>query len=73
MALSLFPMTSPIVMLVRALIAPPPFWQIALCLGLLVAGVYLAAAAAARIFRVGILMGGKRATLREMVRWIRVR
>jgi ABC-2 type transport system permease protein len=72
-ALSLFPMTSPIVMLIRVLIAPPPFWQIALCLGLLVASVYLAAAAAAKIFRVGILMGGKRATLREMVRWIRVK
>jgi len=70
--LSLFPMTSPIVMLIRVLIAPPPFWQLALCIGLLVISVYGAAAAAARIFRVGILMGGKRATLREMLKWLRV-
>lgn len=70
--LSLFPMTSPIVMLIRVLIAPPPFWQLALCIGLLVLSVYGAAAAAARIFRVGILMGGKRATLREMLKWLRV-
>lgn len=71
-ALSLFPMTSPIVMLIRVLIAPPPFWQITLCLGLLILCVYGAASAAARIFRVGILMGGKRATLTEIIKWIRV-
>jgi len=71
--LSIFPMTSPIVMLIRVLIAPPPAWQIALCLGILIASVYAAATAAARIFRVGILMGGKRATFGEMLKWLRVR
>ncbi len=72
-ALSLFPMTSPIVMLIRVLIATPPLWQLATCIGLLVVSVYGAAAAAAKIFRVGILMGGKRSTLGEMIKWLRVR
>jgi len=72
-ALSLFPMTSPIVMLIRVLIAPPPLWQVALCLAILVASIYLAAAAAARIFRTGILLTGKRARLGEILKWLRVR
>jgi len=68
--LSLFPMTSPIVMLIRVLVSPPPLWQLALCLGLLAATIYAMMAAAAKIFRVGILMTGKRTTLKEMMRWI---
>ncbi|HPE89986.1 MAG TPA: ABC transporter permease [Spirochaetia bacterium] len=71
--LSLFPMTSPIVMLIRVLIATPPAWQLTTCIGVLVVSVYGAAAAAAKIFRVGILMGGKRASFGEMVKWLRVR
>lgn len=69
--LSLVPFFSPIVMLVRINIHTPPFWQLALSIGLMVAGIVLAAAIAGRIFRVGILMYGKRATLPEIIRWIR--
>ena len=69
---SLFPMTSPIVMLVRILVSPPPAWQILLCLALLAASVAGMALLAAKIFRVGILMTGKRPKLGEILRWITV-
>ena len=72
-ALSLFPMTSPIVMLVRILVSPPPAWQVALSLGVLLASIYAMASGAARIFRVGILMTGKRRKLKEILRWARAR
>jgi ABC-2 type transport system permease protein len=72
-ALSLFPMTSPIVMLIRILVAPPPFWQILLCVALLALSVAGMAILAAKVFRVGILMTGKRAKLKEVLRWIGVK
>jgi ABC-2 type transport system permease protein len=71
--LSIFPMTSPIVMLIRILVSDPPVWQIALCLGLLVVAVTGMALLAAKIFRVGILMTGKRPRLKEVIRWVSVR
>lgn len=67
--LSLFPFTSPIVMFQRLLLGSPANWEVALCLGLLVATIAGCAMLAARIFRVGILMTGKRYTMKEMVRW----
>ncbi|HWP69315.1 MAG TPA: ABC transporter permease, partial [Rectinemataceae bacterium] len=71
--LSIFPMTSPIVMLLRILVSPPAFWQIALSLGLLFLSVVGMALLAAKIFRVGILMTGKRPKLGEIARWISVK
>jgi len=71
--LSIFPMTSPIVMLMRILVSPPPAWHIALCLVLLVASVAGMALLAAKVFRVGILMTGKRPRIREILRWVLVR
>ena len=70
---SLFPMTSPIVMLIRILVSPPPSWQLFLCVGLLLASVAGMALLAAKVFRVGILMTGKRAKLKEILRWIAVK
>jgi ABC-2 type transport system permease protein len=66
-------MTSPIVMLIRILIASPPVWQIGLCLVLLALSIYGMSVLAAKIFRVGILMSGKRVRLGEVLRWIRVK
>ncbi|MEN6476419.1 MAG: hypothetical protein ABFC75_00365, partial [Rectinema sp.] len=71
--LSIFPMTSPIVMLIRIMVSPPPAWQIALCIVLLAATAWGMATAAARIFRTGILMTGKRANFKEISRWLRIR
>ncbi|MCX7026451.1 MAG: ABC transporter permease [Spirochaetes bacterium] len=72
-ALSLFPMTSPIVMLIRILVSPPPAWQILLCIAILVVSVAAMATLAAKVFRVGILMTGKRAKLKEVLHWIAVK
>ena len=73
MALSFFPLTSPIVMLVRVLVASPAWWELALCIGLLVATIYATTILGAKIFRTGILMSGKRYKISEILRWVRVR
>jgi ABC-2 type transport system permease protein len=72
--LSLIPPATPFVMLLRvALQPPPPLWQVLAGI-VLTAGFALACvAAAAKIFRVGILSTGKSATFGEMLRWIRAR
>lgn len=68
---SVAPFFAPITMPVRILAETPPFWQIALAIflnGLAIAGlVWLAA----RVYRVGMLMYGKRATIPEVWKWIR--
>ena len=68
---SVAPFVAPITMPVRILAETPPFWQIALAItlnGLAIAGlVWLAA----RVYRVGMLMYGKRATIPEVWKWIR--
>jgi len=71
--LSIFPLTSPLVMLVRVLVSQPPAGQLAACIVLLVASVGGMALLASKIFRTGILMTGKRAKFGEMLRWITVR
>ncbi len=73
LVLSLFPMTSPIVMLVRLLVSDPPVWQVGLCLALLAASVVGMAFLAAKIFRVGILMTGKRSSIKEVLKWLTVK
>lgn len=67
--LSFFPMTSPIVMLVRILVSPPAWWELAICIGLLALSIYGMAVLAAKVFRVGILMTGKRHKLSEILKW----
>lgn len=68
---SIAPFSAPITMPVRILAETPPFWQIGLAVvinGLAIAGlVWLAA----RVYRVGMLMYGKRATIPEVWKWIR--
>jgi ABC-type Na+ efflux pump permease subunit len=70
-ALSLFPPCAPIVMYVRMAAQMPPMWQLALSVALMAAAVWAMLWIAARIYRVGILMYGKRATLPEILRWLR--
>jgi ABC-2 type transport system permease protein len=69
--LSLFPPCTPIVMCLRMAAMPVPAWQLALSLVLMVLSIYGMALVASRIYRVGILMYGKRPTLPEMLRWLR--
>lgn len=70
--LSLFPFATPYLMLLRLAIPPgPPVWQVALALVLVVATTMGMVWTAGRILRVGLLMQGKTATYREMIRWVR--
>jgi ABC-2 type transport system permease protein len=69
--LSLFPPCTPIVMFLRMSSQMPPAWQIALSMVLMLVFIWAAIWVASRIYRVGILMYGKRATLPEMLRWMR--
>jgi len=69
--LSLVPFTSPIAMPVRWAAGDLPLTDLAVSLGLLVIGVVGTTWIAARIYRVGILMTGKRPNIKELVRWVR--
>lgn len=69
---SLFPATSPIVMMLRVGGQTPPVWQIATSIGLLALSIWALLWFSSRLYRVGILMYGKRATLPELVRWLRM-
>jgi ABC-2 type transport system permease protein len=69
--LSLLPPFTPIVMYMRICAQMPPWWQILLSIGLLVVSVLAMVWLAARIYRVGVLMYGKRATMPEILRWLR--
>jgi ABC-2 type transport system permease protein len=70
--LSLFPLFAPITMFVRILVSEPPLWQIALAIALSLATIYALFWATAKVFRVGILSYGKRPTIPELIRWLRV-
>ena len=70
-ALSIFPFTAPLVMYTRIVVQTPPLWQIALSIGVTVATIFGVTFICGRIYRVGILMYGKRATLPEIIKWIR--
>ena len=68
---SLFPFTSPIMMYLRLSVSEPPIWQIALSVAILLVTIYGVISVCARIYRVGILMYGKKPTLPEILRWLR--
>jgi len=68
---SLIPFLSPILMTFRIALQTPPFWQIALSLALSMASTIGVVYVAAKIYRVGILMYGKRPSLVELLRWLK--
>ncbi len=70
-AASLFPPTAPIVMFLRMASEIPPAWQFAVSIGLMISCIWAILWVSSRLYRVGILMYGKRATLPELVRWLR--
>ena len=67
-ALSLFPLTAPISMAIRAAFTDVPVWQTIFCLALLYIGAVGAIWMASRAFRMGMLRYGKRLSLREIFR-----
>ena len=68
---TLAPFLAPITMPVRILAETPPFWQIALSIIVNIGAIAGLVWVAARVYRVGMLMYGKRATIPEVWKWIR--
>ena len=68
---SIFPPTAPLVMIPRMGLAAVPIWQVGLSVLLLLLTIWAVLWFASRLYRIGILMYGKRATLPELVRWLR--
>jgi ABC-2 type transport system permease protein len=68
---SIAPFFAPMTMPVRIMAETPPFWQIALSLGINALAIAGLVWLASRVYRVGMLMYGKRATIPEVFKWIR--
>ena len=68
---SMFPFSAPVAMLVRIVTQTPPLWQIALSLLIGFSSVLVIMWVASRVYRIGMLMYGKRASIPEAVRWAR--
>jgi ABC-2 type transport system permease protein len=66
--LSIIPFTAPIAMMVRLPFGVPD-WQMELSMAMMVIGFLFTTYIAARIYRVGILMYGKKASYKELVKW----
>lgn len=69
--LSLFPFFAPVLMFARAALGAATPWQLLLAIVLMIAATLGVIWIAGRIYRVGILMQGKRPTLPELIRWVR--
>lgn len=70
--LGLIPFTAPVTMPMRLTATTLPGWQIAVSLAGIAVAMLLVAWLAGKIYRVGILSTGKKPTVREMVRWLRM-
>lgn len=67
---SLFPLTSPIVMMIRIPFGVP-LWQELMSIALLYASAFLMIWIGGKIYRVGILMYGKKPSIKEIIKWMR--
>jgi len=71
--MSMLPPMSPFAMIVRITSnSPPPFWQIALSIGVTALAAVGCAFLAAKVFRVGLLMFGKPPNFKTLIRWVRM-
>ncbi len=68
---SFFPLTAPFIMMLRIGLQTPPAWQFAVSIGIMMLSIWAVLWFSSRLYRVGILMYGKRATLPELLRWLR--
>jgi ABC-2 type transport system permease protein len=66
--ISLFPLTSPVAMVMRMTVTAVPLWQLALSLGLLVITVILVLRAVGKIFRTQMILSGQPFTVRRYLR-----
>jgi len=70
--LSMFPLTSPVIMMIRIPFGVP-IWQIATSMSLLIAGFVISTWMAGKIYRTGILMYGQKVNYAIMWKWLRYR
>jgi len=68
---SFIPFCTPLIMYVRIAVSQPPWYEIAISIAALVATIAAILWFAARIYRVGILMYGKKPNLPELLRWLK--
>jgi ABC-2 type transport system permease protein len=69
--ISFIPFCTPLIMYLRISLATPPAWEIALSIVLMMVTIYAILWVASRIYRVGILMYGKKPNLPEIFRWLK--
>jgi ABC-2 type transport system permease protein len=69
--MSMIPFFAPILMFGRIVVQTPPLWQILLSVVLLIGTEALLLMLCARIYRIGVLIYGKRATLPEVLKWLK--
>lgn len=71
-AMSMIPPVNTFAMLIRlSSTTPPPWWQVALSIGIGIAGVFAALWFASKVFKIGLLMYGKPPNFATLVRWAR--
>jgi ABC-2 type transport system permease protein len=70
-AMSMIPIFTPLLMTLRIALEMPPAWQLLLAYALTLGFLWIAVWACARIYRVGILMYGKKPTFQELWKWMR--
>ena len=69
-ALSHIPFFSPLIMFMRINVLTPPFWEIVLNIAVMIATIFGAILVMGKIYKIGILMYGKRPTLSELWKWL---
>ncbi len=69
--MSLIPFSAPIIMPLRMALVPLPWWEVAASVGGVVIAAIGATWVSARIYRVGLLMYGKRPSFAELARWVK--
>ncbi|PWB52748.1 MAG: hypothetical protein C3F06_07520 [Candidatus Methanoperedenaceae archaeon] len=70
-ALSMFPLTSPIAMVMRLSVTDVPLYELLISILVLAVSAYLIQEISARIFRASLLMYGKKPTLKELIKYVR--
>ncbi len=70
--LSLIPPFTPILMTARIAATTVPLWQILLSIALTLATLFLVIWIAAKIYRIGILMYGKKPSFKDLIKWLRL-
>ncbi len=70
-AMTMIPLWSPMLMPMRYVLGGATLGEVAISLGILLVSTVLVVRAAAKIYRIGVLMYGKRPSARELIRWLR--